>query len=225
MISRNTTIPAKKTEIYTTAADNQTSVDIHVLQGERPMAVNNRTLGRFTLEGILPASRGVPKIEVTFDIDADGIVSVSAKDMATGKEQRITITASSGLSKTEIDRMFKEGEQHKEEDKKRRKEIETSNRAEGLVYSTEKTVNENRERLPASELNETERALADLKSAIDTGDIEAIERSMASLTKASHKLAEVMYGNADVKSTAEKPTSPPGGGTEDVIDAEFDVGR
>jgi molecular chaperone DnaK len=223
MISRNTTIPAKKTEIYSTAADNQTSVDIHVLQGERPMAANNRTLGRFTLEGILSASRGVPKIEVTFDIDANGIVSVSAKDMATGKEQRITITASSGLSKSEIDRMFEEGEQHKEEDEKRRKEIETRNRAEGLVYSTEKTLNENREKLPASEVSELDRALADLKSAIETSDIATIERNMASLTKASHKVAEVMYGNADVKSAAEQPTPPPGGGTEDVIDAEFDV--
>jgi molecular chaperone DnaK len=225
MISRNTTIPAKKVEIYSTAADNQTSVDIHVLQGERPMAANNRTLGRFTLEGILPASPGVPKIEVTFDIDANGIVSVSAKDMATDKEQRITITASSGLSKSEIDRMSKEGEQHKEEDEKRRKEIETRNRAEGLVYSIEKTLNENREKLPASEVSEINRALADLKSAIETSDIATMERDMASLTKASHKLAEAMYGNADVESAAGKPPPRAGGETEDVIDAEFDVGR
>ncbi len=225
MIARNTTIPAQKTEIYSTARDSQTSVDIHVLQGERSMAENNRTLGRFTLEGILSASRGVPKIEVTFDIDADGIVSVSAKDLATGKEQGITITASSGLSKSEIDRMSREGERHKEEDEKRRKEIGTRNRAEGLVYSTEKTLNENREKLPALELSETDRALADLKSVIEAGDIATIERNVASLIKASHKLAEVMYGNADVESANAKPIQTPGGGTEDVIDAEFDVGR
>ncbi|MHC4844097.1 MAG: molecular chaperone DnaK, partial [Planctomycetota bacterium] len=225
MISRNTTIPAKKTEIYSTASENQTSVDIHVLQGERPMAVNNRTLGRFSLNGILPASRGVPKIEVTFDIDANGIVSVSAKDTATGKEQKITITASSGLSKSEIKRMFTEAEQNKEEDEKRRKEIETKNRAEGLVYSTEKTLEENREKLPASEANEIDRALADLKSALETSDIASIDSSMEKLTKASHKMAEVMYGQTSgTNSAAGEPTPRPGEGNEDVIDAEFAQG-
>jgi molecular chaperone DnaK len=223
MISRNTTIPAKKTEIYSTAADNQTSVEIHVLQGERPMAQNNRTLGRFSLDGILPALRGVPKIEVTFDIDANGIVNVSAKDTATGKEQRITITASSGLSESEIDLLFKEAEQHKDEDEKRRKEIETKNRAEGLVYSTERTLDENREKLPVSEASETDSALADLKSALETNEVTSIERSMENLTKASHKLAEVMYGQASgANSAAGEPTPSPGGGNEDVIEAEFE---
>jgi molecular chaperone DnaK len=223
MISRNTTIPAKKTEIYSTAADNQTSVEIHVLQGERPMAQNNRTLGRFSLDGILPALRGVPKIEVTFDIDANGIVNVSAKDTATGKEQRITITASSGLSESEIDLLFKEAEQHKDEDEKRRKEIETKNRAEGLVYSTERTLDENREKLPVSEASETDSALADLKSALETNEVTSIERSMENLTKASHKLAEVMYGQpSGANSAAGEPTPSPGEGNEDVIEAEFE---
>jgi len=224
MISRNTTIPAKKTEIYSTASENQTSVDIHVLQGERPMAVNNRTLGRFSLDGILPASRGVPKIEVTFDIDVNGIVNVSAKDKATGKEQKITITASSGLSKSEIDRMFAEAEQNKEDDEKRRKEIEIKNRAEGLVYSTEKTLEENREKLPTSEANEIDSALADLKSALETSDIATIDNSMEKLTKASHKMAEVMYGQTEgADSAAEEPAPRPDEGNEDVIDAEFKV--
>jgi molecular chaperone DnaK len=224
MIARNTTIPAKKTETYSTAADNQTTVEIHVLQGERPMAVGNRTLGRFALEGILPASRGIPKIEVTFDIDADGIVNVSAKDLATGKEQRITITASSGLSKSEIDRMFKEAEQHKEEDGKKRKEIETKNRAEGLVYSTEKSFAENREQLPASERSEIERALQELKSALETDNIESIERSATSLTKAAHKMAETIYGQPNAKPAPEAAPQRPAASNEDVIDAEFDVG-
>jgi molecular chaperone DnaK len=222
MISRNTTIPAKKTETYSTASENQTSVEIHVLQGERAMAVNNRTLGRFSLDGILPAPRGVPKVEVTFDIDANGIVNVSAKDTATGKEQRITITASSGLSKSEIDRMFAEAEQYKEEDDKRRKEIETKHRAEGLVYATEKTLEENREKLPIAEAKEIDSALADLRSALDSNDATSIERSMETLTKASHKLAEAMYGQPGVSSAANEPAPPPGAGNEDVIDAEYD---
>jgi molecular chaperone DnaK len=188
------------------------------------MAVGNRTLGRFALEGILPASRGIPKIEVTFDIDADGIVNVSAKDLATGKEQRITITASSGLSKSEIDRMFKEAEQHKEEDGKKRKEIETKNRAEGLVYSTEKSFAENREQLPASERSEIERALQELKSALETDNIESIERSATSLTKAAHKMAETIYGQPNAKPAPEAAPQRPAASNEDVIDAEFDVG-
>jgi len=223
MIPRNTTIPAKKTEVYSTAADNQTSVDIHVLQGERPMAGDNRTLGRFRLEGILPAPRGVPQIEVTFDIDANGIVNVSAKDRATGKEQKITITASSGLSESEIDRMVKDAESHKTEDEKRRKEIDTKHRAESLVYSTEKTLNENREKIPAADASAIDRAIADLKSAIESNDIERIERETENLTKASHKLAESMYQQAGAPGEA---TVPPNAGQngdsdDDVVDAEF----
>ncbi len=223
MIPRNTTIPAKKTEVYSTAADNQTSVDIHVLQGERPMAGDNRTLGRFRLEGILPAPRGVPQIEVTFDIDANGIVNVSAKDRATGKEQKITITASSGLSESEIDRMVKDAESHKTEDEKRRKEIDTKHRAEALVYSTEKTLNENREKIPAADASAIDRAIADLKSAIESNDIERIERETENLTKASHKLAETMYQQAGTPGDA---TVPPNAGQnadsdDDVVDAEF----
>src|SRR5512135_3677413 len=161
LIERNTTIPTRKSEIFTTAADNQTSVEIHVLQGEREMARDNRTLGKFHLVGIMPAPRGVPQIEVAFDIDRNGIVSVSAKDLATGKEQAITITASSGLNKDDIDKMVKEAERHSEEDKKRRADIETRNQADNLVYSTEKMLNENREKIPVSDIKPIEDALAD----------------------------------------------------------------
>ncbi|MDJ0765838.1 MAG: molecular chaperone DnaK [Myxococcota bacterium] len=226
MIPRNTTIPAKKTETYSTAADNQTSVEIHVLQGERPMAKDNRTLGKFHLEGILPAPRGVPQIEVTFDIDANGIVNVSAKDLATGKEQKITITASSGLSENEIDDMVKDAEQHKEEDEKRRKEIDTKHRAEQLLYATEKTLNENRDKIPAADASAIDHAIADLKSAIESNDTGRMEREVDNLTKASHKLAEAMYQQS--RTTTEQPGAPQSGapnssaaGDDDVIDAEF----
>jgi molecular chaperone DnaK len=222
MIPRNTTIPAKKSEVYSTAADSQTSVDIHVLQGERPMAGDNRTLGRFRLEGILPAPRGVPQIEVTFDIDANGIVNVSAKDMATGKEQKITITASSGLSESEMDQMVKDAERHKTADEKRRKDIETKNRAEQLVYATEKTLNENREKIPAADASAVDRAVSDLKSAIESNDMVRIERETENLTTASHKLAEVMYKQTGPQNSS----APPNVGQrdddeDDVIDAEF----
>jgi len=226
MIPRNTTIPAKKTETYSTAADNQTSVEVHVLQGERSMAKDNRTLGRFHLEGILPAPRGVPQIEVTFDIDANGIVNVSAKDRATGKEQKITITASSGLSESEIDRMVKDAEQHKEEDEKRRKEVDTKHRAEQLLYATEKTLNENREKIPAADASAIDHAINDLKAAIESNDSSRIERQVEILTKASHKLAEVMYQQTNAASQASGPAresdgKAAGGNDDDVIDAEF----
>jgi molecular chaperone DnaK len=226
MIPRNTTIPAKKTEVFSTAADNQTSVEIHVLQGERHMARDNRTLGRFHLEGIMPAPRGVPQIEVTFDIDANGIVNVSAKDVATGKAQQITITASSGLSDTEIDRMVKEAEQHKDEDEKRRKDIETRNRAEQLVHTTEKTLNENRDKLPLSDVSAVDHAIAGLKAAIEANDIARIEQETENLTRASHKMAEAMYrqtgsaaGSGAGASSAASPNPEPD--DDDVIDAEF----
>ncbi len=234
MIPRNTTIPTKKAEIYSTAADNQTSVEIHVLQGERPMAGGNRTLGRFHLEGIMSAPRGVPKIEVTFDIDANGIVNVSAKDMATGKEQKITITASSGISDSEIDRMVDEAEQNKAEDEKKKKEIELRNRAEQVVYATEKTLDENREKIPAAEVSKVEEAVANLKSAIESNDSSKIEAEMENLTKASHKLAEIMYQQVQSEGPQTGPAETAEGeapgaqganedaGDGDVIDAEFE---
>ncbi len=235
MIERNTTIPAKKTEIYSTAADNQTSVEIHVLQGERPMAKDNRTLGRFHLEGIMPAPRGVPKIEVTFDIDANGIVNVSAKDTATGKEQKITITASSGLGEDEIDRMVNEADEYRVEDEKKRKEIELKNKGEQLAYATEKTLEENKDKLPDDEVTKVREAINALKAAIETGEASRIEAEMENLTKSSHKLAELMYQSAG--GGAETP--PPGAGAgqapsgesgeekkdDDVIDAEFEESK
>ncbi len=235
LIERNTTIPTRKSEIFTTAADNQTSVEIHVLQGEREMSRDNRTLGKFHLVGIMPAPRGVPQIEVTFDIDANGIVNVSAKDMATGKEQAITITASSGLSKDDIDKMVKDADRHADEDKKRRADIEARNQADNLVYNTEKMLNENREKIPVSDIKPIEDALADAKEALKSEDMDKIRRAVETLTKASHRLAEVMYRQAKEKQ-APGPGAPsdggeaqakPGGATEgDVVDAEFeDLGK
>jgi molecular chaperone DnaK len=235
MIERNTTIPAKKSEVYSTAADNQTSVEIHVLQGEREMAADNRTLGRFHLEGIMPAPRGVPKVEVTFDIDANGIVHVSAKDLATGKEQKITITASSGLSDDEIDKMVKDAEKNKSDDEEKRKAIETRNKAEQLVYSIEKTVEEHKDKLPSDEVAKVQTAIDKLKEAIKSGDNARIESEMENLTKASHKIAELAYQQAGGAATAGAAgaaatggTNPAGGAADaakddgDVIDAEFE---
>ena len=227
MIPRNTTIPAKKTEVYSTAADNQTSVDVHVLQGERSMAADNRTLGRFHLEGILPAPRGVPQIEVTFDIDANGIVNVSAKDVATGKEQKITITASSGLSDGDIERMVKDAEQHRDEDEKRRREIDVKHRAEQLLYATEKTLNENRDKIPGADAIAIDHAISDLKSAVEANDTARIEREIDNLTKASHKMAEVMYQQTGAApgpgAAAQAGAHADAGGNpnDDVIDADF----
>jgi len=225
MIKRNTTIPAKQTEVYSTAADSQTSVEIHVLQGERPMARDNRTLGRFHLEGIVPAPRGVPKIEVTFDIDANGIVNVSARDTATGKEQRITITASSGLAEGEIDRMVAEAEQNRDADEARRKEIEVRNRAEQLVFATERLLAENRDKLPAELVAEVEEASKALAAAIETGDASRIEAEMKNLERRSHKLAEQMYGQASGPAGGAGQPPPDGGGgggKDDVVDADFE---
>ena len=171
LIQRNTTIPTRKTETFSTAADSQTSVEIHVLQGERPMAKDNRTLGKFHLVGIPPAPRGIPQIEVTFDIDANGILNVSAKDLGTGKEQKITITSSSGLSKEEVERMTKEGELHAEEDKRRKEEVEVKNKADSMVYSVEKLLKENREKISEADAKSIEAALEEAKKTIQEGDV------------------------------------------------------
>ncbi|MEK6666998.1 MAG: molecular chaperone DnaK [candidate division NC10 bacterium] len=228
LIERNTTIPTKKSEIFTTAADNQTSVEVHVLQGERPMARDNRTLGKFHLVGIPPASRGVPQIEVTFDIDANGIVNVSARDTATGKQQNITITASSGLTKEEINRMMKEAEAHAAEDAQRQQEIEVRNQADSLVYTTERTLREHGDKVPEGERKVIEDALNEAREALKGDDINRITRAQENLMKASHKLAEIMYREAQAKAGA---TSTEGGATGqakskapegDVVDAEFE---
>jgi molecular chaperone DnaK len=195
LIGRNTTIPTRKSETFSTAADSQTSVEVHVLQGERPLARDNRTLGRFQLVGLPPAPRGVPQIEVTFDIDANGIVNVSAKDLGTGKEQKITITASSGLSKDEVERMMKDAESHSEDDKKRRHEIETRNRADQAVYAAEKMLGEMGAKLNASDKSAVESAVEGLKSAINSNDTAGMERAMDLLTQTQHKAAEALYKN------------------------------
>jgi molecular chaperone DnaK len=196
LIPRNTTIPTKKSETFSTAADNQTSVEVHVLQGERPMARDNRTLGRFHLAGIPPAPRGVPQVEVTFDIDANGIVNVSAKDMATQKEQKITITASSGLSKDEVDRMVKDAESHAEEDRKRKEEAELRNQADQTAVAAERMLREAGDKLPASDRAAIESAISDLKTSIEQNDLNGIKKRMEALNQVQHKAAEAMYRSA-----------------------------
>src|SRR5204863_2143318 len=193
MIPRNTTIPTSKTETYTTAADGQTSVEVHVLQGERPMATENKDLGRFILDGILPAPRGVPQIEVTFDIDANGILNVSAKDKATGKEQKITIQASSGLSDEEIQRMVREAEAHAEEDRQRRAKIESRNRADAAAYGAEKLLREQGEQLPAEGKSEVETKLQEVKSAIERDDQAAWERAATDLEQTLMQAGQAAY--------------------------------
>jgi molecular chaperone DnaK len=234
LIPRNTTIPTRKSEVFSTAADSQTSVEVHVLQGERPLARDNRTLGRFQLIGIPPAPRGVPQIEVTFDIDANGIVNVSAKDLGTGKEQKITITASSGLSKDEVDRMMKDAESHAEEDKRRKEEIEVRNRADQTVYAAEKMLQDMGTKLSSSDKSAVDTAIEQLKSAITANDIAAMNRAMEQLTQAQHRAAEALYksaGAAAGSAGAAGSTGAEGAGSEDgpqgsqaaagdVIDAE-----
>jgi len=224
LIERNTTIPTRKSEIFSTAADSQTQVEVHVLQGEREMAGDNRTLGRFHLVGIPPAPRGIPQIEVSFDIDANGIVNVSAKDLGTGKEQRITITASSGLSESDIDKMVHDAEAHSSEDKKKREEIETRNALDSLIYNTEKTFNEHREKLGDSERKQVEDALSAAKQALEGGDAGAMKKAAESLTQASHKMAEAMYQKTQAAGATGGAAPPPGeatGASDDVIDAEY----
>jgi molecular chaperone DnaK len=229
LIPRNTTIPTRKGEMFSTAADNQTSVEVHVLQGERPMARDNRPLGKFHLTGIPPAPRGVPQIEVTFDIDANGIVNVSAKDMATNKEQKITITASSGLSKDEVDRMMKEAESHSDEDKRRKEEIETRNQADQAVYVGEKTLRESGDKLGAAERASIESAINDLKSSIEQNDTAGMKKRMDALNQAQHKAAEAMYRAASGGAAgaggqagggAQQGSSTGSAADGDVIDAE-----
>ncbi|MBN2108374.1 MAG: molecular chaperone DnaK [Deltaproteobacteria bacterium] len=227
LIERNTTIPTRKSEIFTTAADNQTSVEIHVLQGERDMARDNRTLGRFQLVGLPPAPRGVPQVEVTFDIDANGIVNVSAKDLGTGKEQKITITASSGLNKDDIDKMVKDAQSHADEDKKRREEIEVRNQADSLVYATEKVLKDNRDKVSEADAKAVEDALKATREAIEKGNTEEIKARMEALNTASHRLAEAMYKKAsaaDAQPGADSPGAQSTGpsGQSDVVDAEFE---
>ncbi len=231
MIPRNTTIPTRKTETFSTAADNQTAVDVHVLQGERPMASQNRTLGKFLLTGIPPAPRGVPQIEVTFDIDANGILNVTAKDLATGKDQKITITSSSGLSKEDVERMAREAESHSAEDKARREEIEARNQLDSLVYSVEKMLREQGDKISGSERGEVENAVADAKQALASNSKESMDKARERLTQASHKLAEQMYKAAQPQGTtagagASNSGKPPAGADgrakdEGVVDAEY----
>ena len=226
LIPRNTTIPTRKSETFSTAADNQTSVEVHVLQGERPMARDNRTLGRFHLSGLPSAPRGVPQIEVTFDIDANGIVNVSAKDQATQKEQKITITASSGLSKDEVDRMMREAESHADEDKRRKEEIETRNQADQAAYAAERMLKEAGEKLPATDRAAIESAIGDLKTAIDQNDPAGMKRRMEALNQAQHKAAEAMYRASGAGAGQAGPERPEPGApgaerpSDDVIDAE-----
>ena len=239
MIPRNTTIPTRKSEIFSTASDNQTSVEVHVLQGERPMATDNKTLGKFHLVGIPPAPRGVPQVEVTFDIDANGIVNVSAKDVGTGREQKITITASSGLSKEEIDKMMKDAESHAGEDEKKKGEIEARNRLDGLVYSVEKTFAENKDKLDAAASGEIETAISESKTALAGTDPDAMNNAFERLQTASHKLAEVLYSQAgaaggetggeagggeqasSASAGADGDTGSTSGSDDNVIDAEY----
>ena len=231
LIERNTTIPTRKSEIFSTASDNQTSVEVHVLQGERPMATDNRTLGKFHLVGIPPAPRGMPQVEVAFDIDANGIVNVSAKDMGTGREQKITITASSGLSKEEIDKMMRDAESHSAEDATKRDEIEARNRLDGLVYQMEKTLNENREKVGAV-AGEVEAGIADAKKALEEGGVERLNNAFNALQTVSHKMAEALYqqtGSTPGEEPAADQSSAAGassggatsGGDDNVIDAEY----
>jgi molecular chaperone DnaK len=231
LIEKNTTIPTKKSQVFSTAADNQPAVSIHVLQGEREMAAYNKTLGRFDLADIPPAPRGVPQIEVTFDIDANGIVNVSAKDLGTGKEQTIKITASSGLSDEEIERLVKEAELHADEDKKKREVVEARNHADALIYQTEKSLKDLGDKVESDTRSEVESKISSLKEVIKGDDTEEIKRLSDELTQASHKLAEAMYQQATHQTeTADNPGAGAGpgagkaseGGDDDVVDADFE---
>jgi molecular chaperone DnaK len=232
LIPRNTTIPTAKSQVFSTAADNQPSVEIHVLQGERPMAADNRTLGRFMLDGILPAPRGVPQIEVTFDIDANGILNVKARDKGTGKEQKITITASSGLSKDEVQRMQREAEQHAAEDVKRKDEVETRNLADNLAYTAEKTLRDNKDKIPADLNTEVEGKIKAVKDALQGSDIEAIRRATQELNETMQKVGSAVYQQQPPPPGGQAPPvgeTPPGGeggeggegGDEGTVEGEF----
>jgi len=228
LIERNTTIPTRKSEIFSTATDNQTSVEVHVLQGERQMAGDNRTLGKFHLVGIPPAPRGMPQIEVTFDIDANGIVNVQARDLGTGREQKITITASSGLSKDEIDRMMRDADMHSEDDKRKREVIEIKNRLDSLIYQTEKTITDNREKIPVGLISEVESAIAEAKKVVEANTSDQFQAQLENLTRVSHRIAEALYqpqaGGAASDAAgagAQQSGGPSGKAGDDVIDAEY----
>ena len=223
MIDRNTTIPTRKTEIYSTAADNQTSVEIHVLQGERQMAQDNKTLGKFQLTGIPAARRGVPKIEVTFDIDANGIVNVSAKDLGTGKQQQITISGSTALTDDEVDRMVKDAEAHAEEDKVRKEEVEVRNNCDSLINATETTLGEVGDKVSAEVKQQAESAVAQGKAALEGNDIEAIKAAIEAMQQAGYKLAEVVYGNQDAAQAAAGAAGAQQPADDDTIEADFEV--
>jgi molecular chaperone DnaK len=231
LIARNTTIPTRKSETFSTAADSQTSVEVHVLQGERPLARDNRTLGRFQLTGIPAAPRGVPQIDVTFDIDANGIVNVTAKDKATNKEQKITITSSSGLAKDEVDRMMREAESHADEDKRKKEEIELRNQADQAAYAAEKFVKDNADKVPADVKGTIDSALTTLREALEKNDPNAIKQGLEALMSAQHRAAEEMYrgaggpggpggGRPESPGSSGEGQSAPGGASDGVIDAE-----
>jgi molecular chaperone DnaK len=233
LIERNTTIPTKKQEVFSTAADSQPSVEIHVLQGEREMAKDNRTLGKFHLVGIPPAPRGVPQVEVTFDIDANGILNVSAKDRATGKTQNITITSSSGLNKDEVEKMVKEAQAHSEEDKKRREMVDLRNQADSLAYNLEKLLADNKDKIDAGQAKEIEEAVAETRKAMEGEDAEALKKALERVTSLSHRVAESLYKAAGPQSgEGNGPSGPSAGGAapsgsgkpaDDVVDAEYTV--
>ena len=225
MIDRNTTIPTSKTEVYSTAADNQTSVEINVLQGERELARDNKSLGKFQLTGIPAARRGVPQIEVTFDIDANGIVKVSAKDKGTGKEQSITISGSTALSDEEVDRMVKDAESHAEEDKKQKEEVEVRNQTDSLCYSTEQTLNELGDKVPANDKSEAEAAVAEAKKALEGSDLDAIKAAGDKLQEVAYKLAQVVYADAQQGADGAAGAGAANGSSsdDDVVDAEYEV--
>ncbi|WP_294476206.1 Hsp70 family protein, partial [uncultured Intestinimonas sp.] len=231
LIERNTTIPAKKSQVFTTAADNQTSVEVHVLQGEREMAQYNKTLGRFNLDGIAPARRGVPQIEVTFDIDANGIVNVSAKDLGTGKEQHITITSSTNMSKEDIDKAVKEAEQFAAEDAKRKEEVEIRNQGDQMVYQTEKVMEELKDKLDASDKSTLDAALSKLKEALKGADANAIKTATEELSRTFYPISEKLYnqaggpqaGGPDMGGAGFGGGQAAGGADPNVVDADYQV--
>jgi molecular chaperone DnaK len=222
LIPRNTTIPTRKSEIFSTATDNQPNVEVHVLQGERPLARDNRTLGRFQLVGLPPAPRGVPQIEVAFDIDANGIVNVTAKDMATAKEQKITISGSSGLSKENVDRMVREAQSHESEDRAKRELIDARNQADSLAYQVEKTVNENREKIAVGELSRIDAAIASARTAAQGDDLGAIRKAVEELQRASHAIAEQLYKSSQGSEGSHGSQGSQGSVKDaEVVDAEY----
>jgi molecular chaperone DnaK len=225
LIERNTTIPTKKTETFSTAADNQTSVEIHVLQGEREMSKDNRTLGRFHLVGIPSAPRGMPQIEVTFDIDANGILNVSAKDMATSKTQAITITASSGLAKDEVERMVSDAKSHADDDKKKRELVDLRNQVDSLAYNVEKLLRDNKEKIGEADAKPVEQAVAEARKALEGEDAAKLRAALERLTQDSHRLAERLYQGSAPDQGATPPGAPPAspGPGGDVVDAEYTV--